>query len=115
MVRQLRDWARSWQLAFDVGGLAGCSVATALAQVQRELAQGCHGAVQQDIAGFFDALGHGLTTKVLTHLRAPLPLVSPVLSLPVSMVSGSFLWRERSARRGGILNEVCRKAVLFLR
>ena len=75
MVRQLRDWARSWQLAFDVGGLAGCSVATALAQVQRELAQGCHGAVQQDIAGFFDALGHGLTTKVLTHLRAPLPLV----------------------------------------
>ena len=75
MARQLRDWTRSWQLACDVGGLAGCSVATALAQVQRELTQGCRGAVQQDIAGFFDALGHDLTAKVLTHLRAPPQLV----------------------------------------
>ena len=75
MVRQLREWAQSWQLSFDVGGVPGCSVATALAQVHRELAQGCRGAVQQDIAGFFDALGHDLTARVLTHLRAPPQLV----------------------------------------
>ena len=72
---QLRGWSRSWQLSSDVGALAGSSVATALTQLQRELSQGCPGAVQQDVAGFFDSLGHDLTAKVLTHLRAPPELV----------------------------------------
>ncbi|CAE7475726.1 L96 [Symbiodinium sp. CCMP2592] len=75
MNAQLRQWARSWQLACDVGGIAGASVATALSQVQRELVHGSRGAVQQDVAGFFDSLGHDLTAKVLQHLRAPPALV----------------------------------------
>ena len=68
---QLHGWARSWQQAFDCGGLPSTSVGTALQQVQRELKSQCKGAVQQDIAGYFDSLAHDLTAQVLRHLHAP--------------------------------------------
>ena len=75
---QLHGWVRSWCQSFDCGGLAETSVATALQQLQHELDHHACGAIQQDIAGFFDSLDHKLTAQVLRHLRAWASLVALV-------------------------------------
>ena len=72
---QLKTWAHTWRLSFDVGGVAGASTASALTQVHRELQHGSSAAIQQDVAGFFDSLSHDITSQVLQHLRAPPELV----------------------------------------
>ena len=69
-------WSHSWHQAFDCGGLPCTSMGAALQHVQRELANRCQGAIQQDVAGFFDSLDHRLTLRVLRHLRAPECFVS---------------------------------------
>ena len=75
---QLHGWVRSWCQSFDCGGLAETSVATALQQLQHELDHHACGAIQQDIAGFFDSLDHKLMAQVLRHLRASASLVALV-------------------------------------
>ena len=72
---QLKTWAHTWRLSFDVGGVAGASTASALTQVHRELQHGSSAAIQQDVAGFFDSLSHDITSQVLQHLRAPPELI----------------------------------------
>ncbi|CAE7196350.1 gcs-1 [Symbiodinium sp. CCMP2592] len=75
---QLSDWIGSWRSPSDAGGIPGTSVSGALLQLNAAMRGGASVAVQQDIAGFFDAIQFEALEVLLSHLKAP-PFLWPLL------------------------------------
>ncbi|CAE7196323.1 Slc9a8 [Symbiodinium sp. CCMP2592] len=75
---QLSDWIGSWRSPSDAGGIPGTSVSGALLQLNAAMRGGANVAVQQDIAGFFDAIQFEALEVLLSHLNAP-PFLWPLL------------------------------------
>ncbi|CAE7517053.1 gcs-1 [Symbiodinium sp. CCMP2592] len=75
---QLSDWIGSWSSPSDAGGIPGTSVSGALLQLNAAMRGGANVAVQQDIAGFFDAIQFEALEVLLSHLKAP-PFLWPLL------------------------------------
>ncbi|CAE7226893.1 gcs-1 [Symbiodinium sp. CCMP2592] len=75
---QLSDWIGSWRSPSDAGGIPGTSVSGALLQLNAAMRGGANVAVQQDIAGFFDAIQFEALEVLLSHLKAP-PFLWPLL------------------------------------
>ena len=67
----LATWIASWISPSDAGGVPGTSVQGALLQLNAAMRDGVTCAVQQDIAGFFDAIQLEAVEEILHHLRAP--------------------------------------------
>ena len=67
----LAGWIASWISPSDAGGVPGTSVQGALLQLNAAMRDGVSCAVQQDIAGFFDAIQLEAVEVLLCHLKAP--------------------------------------------
>ena len=92
--RQLTNWCMSWKTHHDAGGLPTTCVGHALQQLRLAMDQGSKVFVQQDVAQFFDSLGHAEIRKVLVHLEAPaflLKLFEGLCARGARILSSEFL------------------------